>query len=223
MISIKKILLILFLALFNSIAAQTQELPSDFKLRNRLLLSPTEVALADSLPPAVKRNLLPEKMSFVERGIWGENGVFRSIGLASPLTSEVRKSELNLRRTMLTVHQVGGFVTLGLMGTAAYFGQKVLDGNYSARYNHFTFVYATLGSYTVTGLLSVLSPPPLIRRDEFSTTTIHKTLAWLHFAGMVVTPILARGRLTPEREHIHQVSAYVTTAIFAAALIVITL
>ncbi len=219
----KRNLLIIFLALLNSIAAQTQELPSDFKLRNRLLMSPAEMAFADSLPPVVKRNLLPQKMSFVERGIWGENGVLRSIGVASPLTPEARKCELNVRRIMLTVHQVGGFVTLGLMGTAAYFGQKVIDGDRSARYNHFTFVYATLGSYATTGALSVLSPPPLIRRDEFSTTTIHKTLAWLHFAGMVVTPLLARGRLTPERERIHQVSAYVTTAIFATSLLVITL
>jgi hypothetical protein len=79
----------------------------------------------------------------------------------------------------------------------------------------------------VTGLLSVLSPPPLIRRDETSTTTIHKTLAWVHAAGMILTPILGlainkRGTSISDKAHYHQIAAYITTAVFAASMIIIT-
>ncbi len=204
-------------------AAEAQEISSQFDLRNQFVAAYEEPPMNDSITQAPKRSLLPNNMSIMEKGMWGENGILRGIGLAPPLAPESRKWELSLRRTMLTVHQVGGFITLALMGTAAYYGQRVIDGRRELRKNHFTFVYATLGSYSATAALSVLSPPPSIRRDEISTTTIHKTLAWVHFAGMVITPILAKGRLTPEREHIHQVSAYITTAVFATSLIVITL
>lgn len=193
---------------------------------NGQVLFPENSVNIDSLRPSLKRKLLPDNMSFMEKGLWGETGIFRGLGIASPLTPEVRKSELALRRTMLTVHQIGGFVTLGLMGTAVYFGQKIIDGRDDLRGAHQTFVLATIISYSATGLLAVLSPPPFIRRDEFSTTTLHKTLAWVHFAGMIVTPILGNmiGRHADysQRARIHQISAYITTATLAASLIIIT-
>jgi hypothetical protein len=175
-----------------------------------------------------KPKLLPDNMSFMEKGLWGESGFLRGIGIASPLTPEVRKSELALRRTMLSIHQIGGFVTLGLMVTTVYYGQKYLNyGQRSDRDMHQTFVLATIISYSATALLSVLSPPPMIRRDEVSTTTIHKTLAWVHVAGMILTPILGaaisrKGASYYEQAHFHQVSAYITTAVFAASMIVVT-
>ncbi len=180
----------------------------------------------DPLHTLAKRSLLPEHMSLMERGLWGESGLLRAVGIASPLTPDVRKGELTLRRTMLSVHQIGGFVTLGLMGTTVYYGQQVLNGRYDLLPRHKTFVAATIVSYSLTALMAVLSPPPLIRRDEVSTTTIHKTLAWVHFAGMIATPII--GRLIHNSTdyyrtaHFHQASAYITTAALAASLIVIT-
>jgi hypothetical protein len=164
-------------------------------------------------------------MSFLEHDLWDEDGFLRKIGIAGSLNTESRKEELTARRTMLTMHQIGGFVTLGLMGTAAYAGQMALDGKRSFRNVHQTFVTATIATYSATALLAALSPPPLIRRDEVSTTTIHKTLAWIHFAGMIVTPILGSTitrRSPPARAHVHQISAYITTATFAASMIVIT-
>jgi len=194
-----------------------------------------ELSLPDTTegaPSHPKPKLLPDNMSLMERSLWGEGGIIRTIGFSSPLTPEVRKSELALRRAMLTIHQIGGFVTLGLMVTAAYYGQKYLNLSRSSDRNmHQTFVTATIASYSLTGLLAILSPPPLIRRDETSTTTIHKTLAWVHFAGMIVTPII--GTMIRKRSghyaytdlstaHFHQVSAYITTGVFAASLIVVT-
>jgi len=191
-----------------------------------------ETSPARTLPARSTAHLLPENMSLMERGLWGESGFFRWVGIAGDLTPESRKSELSARRTMLTMHQIGGFVTLGLMGATVYYGQRYL--NYSDRTDlnhHKQFVTYTIISYSLTGLLAIISPPPLIRRGETSTTTIHKTLAWVHVAGMILTPIV--GSMIRKRSgkysyddlataHFHQVSAYVTTGVFAASLIVIT-
>jgi hypothetical protein len=192
---------------------------------------------SDSLPPPPKPRLLPPNMSFMEKGLWGENGILRSTGIASPLTPHVRMSELRLRRAMLTTHQIGGFLTLASMIAAVYYGQKSLTDPNSGQRNdpyrkpHQLFVTTTIGLYSATGLLAVLSPPPLIRRDEFSTITIHKTLAWIHFLGMVVTPILGStilkrgpiGRYVDlNQARFHQITAYVTVSALAASMIVVT-
>jgi hypothetical protein len=182
-------------------------------------------ASVDSLPRIATHRLLPENMSLMERGMWGEHGILRGVGIASPLTPEVRKGELGLRRTMLSMHQIGGFVTLGFMFGAVYAGQRVIDGNRNFRQVHQTFVTGTILSYGTTAMLAILSPPPTIRRDEVSTTTIHKTLAWIHFAGMILTPILGASihRNSPVKaERFHQISAYATTAAFTASMIIVT-
>ncbi|MGE5499755.1 MAG: hypothetical protein ACM3Q2_16915 [Syntrophothermus sp.] len=178
-------------------------------------------------PVETKPQLLPDKISFMEKFLWGENGFFRKTGITSPLAPESRKNELQARRTMLTAHQIGGFTTLGLMLASCYYGQKIIDGHNNFRGTHQAFVTATIASYSITGLLSVLSPPPLIRRDEESTTSIHKTLAWVHFAGMIATPILGnmiggRRNFNIDRAHVHQIAAYATTVVFTAAMVVMT-
>ena len=204
-----------------------EEIPSQFDLGNQFFNESGDSPTADSAMPSPKQRLMPNNLSIMEKALWGENGALRSIGLVSPLTPEERRSELSLRRTMLTTHQIGGFVTLGLMVSAAYFGQKIIDGHREYRRNHQVFVTATIISYSATGLLAILSPPPLIRRDEISTTTIHKTLAWVHVAGMILTPILGgmikrRSASSMQTERFHQIAAYVTTATFAASMIVVT-
>jgi hypothetical protein len=177
---------------------------------------------------AFKPKLLPDNMSFMEKFFWDDNGFMRKTGIAGPLNAESRQKELQARRTMLSVHQITGLATLGLMLTADYYGQQVLNGRYNLSGTHKTFVAFTIGMYSITALLAVLSPPPMIRRsDEVSTVTIHKTLAWLHFAGMILTPIIGKmivkhRALNINTAHFHQISAYITTAIFAASVIVLT-
>ena len=177
---------------------------------------------------AFKPKLLPDHMSFMEKFLWDDNGFMRKIGIAGPLNAETRQHELQARRTMLSIHQITGLATLGFMVTADYFGQKVLNGRIDLSGTHKTFVALTIGSYAITGLLAILSPPPMIRREnETSTTSIHKTLAWIHFAGMILTPILGRmvvhhRILNISKGHFHQISAYLTTAVFAASVIVLT-
>jgi hypothetical protein len=189
----------------------------------------------DTLMVEEKPKLLPDNISFGEKIFWGENGFFRSVGIASPLTPEVRRHELQVRRTMLTAHQIGGFLALAAMIGTAWTGQRTLDlpQNKNLRTAHQKFIVATISTYTITGLLSILSPPPSIRRDDMGTTTIHKLLAWIHVAGMILTPIIgstvsqrsnnkALG-INIDKAHFHQYAGYLTTAVFAASMIVITL
>ncbi len=191
------------------------------------------VFLQDSAARSSTARLLPKNISFGEQLMWGENGVMRSVGIVPALSPQERKYELSLRRTMLTTHQIGGFITLGLMASTAYYGQQVLNENrdpihrHELLRTHKTLIGATILSYTATGLLSVLSPPPQIRRDENSTTTLHKTLAWVHVAGMILTPIIGQaikhsGVNYDTVARYHQIAGYVTTATFATSLIVIT-
>ena len=188
----------------------------------------------DTLVQEEKPKLLPDKISFGEKIFWGESGVFRGLGIASPLTPEVRKHELTVRRAMLTMHQIGGFLALASMIGTAWTGQRTIDlpKNRALRNDHQKMILATVITYSLTASLSILSPPPLIRRDEGGTTSIHKTLAWFHVAGMILTPILGsmvsqRGTkgslgINVDKAHFHQYAGYITTAIFAASMIVIT-
>ena len=208
---------------------QAQEFAYQPSLRDQLLCGSVGSPL-DSISQPARHILIPANASFMEKYLWDEDGLFRKMGLASPLTPEARKSELKVRRTMLTAHLIGGFVTLGSMITTCYYGQKMINDGGKLRSNlsnHQLFLTITIASYSATGLLAVLSPPPMIRRDEISTTTIHKTLAWVHFLGMVVTPIIGasinRHATTSQRAHFHQAAGYITTAALAASLIVITL
>jgi hypothetical protein len=73
-----------------------------------------------------------------------------------------------------------------------------------------------------------MSPPPLIKRDDKgSSLTIHKTLAWIHGAGMIATAILGR-RVRESTTHynrlkkIHMGVAITTFTALASAMIVIT-
>jgi hypothetical protein len=224
------ILFFCFIMVMEFLNAQNSESQTD-----TIVTAPVQskVFLQDSASRSSNARLLPKNISFGEQLMWGENGMMRSIGIVPELSPQERKFELSLRRTMLTTHQIGGFITLGLMASTAYYGQQVLNENQdpSRRHQllrtHKALIGATIISYTATGLLSVLSPPPLIRRDENSTTTLHKTLAWVHVAGMILTPIIGQtikhsGANYDQVARFHQIAGYVTTATFATSLIVIT-
>jgi hypothetical protein len=162
--------------------------------------------------------------------MWGEHGLMRLIG-AYPLTEDSREREIRLRRTMLTAHEVGGFLTLASMIATVTFGQMTLNGREDLGETHETLAGVTIGSYFLTAALSLMSPPPMVRRKEWNTISIHKGLALVHFTGMVLTPLLAdgiageggnQGRIDRDKARVHQVSGYITTAAFATAMLVVT-
>jgi hypothetical protein len=167
--------------------------------------------------------LLPAHLSPLKKVLWGQKGFFRMTGMA-PLDPLHREKELKLRRKMLVIHQVLGLTTLAGFIAADYTGQKTLDGNHKFASPHKKIVGATIGTYFATALFALLAPPPIITRKGWSNIKAHKTLAYLHFAGMILTPILAphlAGKDYGSQGRFHQVSAYVTTALYASAIIVL--
>ena len=62
------------------------------------------------------QSLLPNRMIFTQRALWGNNGLLRKAGLF-PLNIEQREKELKLRRSMLKIHQIIGYLTLAGMVT----------------------------------------------------------------------------------------------------------
>jgi hypothetical protein len=178
------------------------------------------------------RRLLPEDMSWMEKFLWGVNGIFRS----GKLTPQKRMGELSLRRTMLTWHQRLGIATWFLMGATVLAGQLTLNGNRKYRNWHQPLADATIIGYSATALLAVLSPPPLVRRSgEHDTIFWHKLLAFVHAVGMIALPFLANGiisrsrfngirgleRFNNARARAHQVTAYITYTAFTASIITI--
>jgi hypothetical protein len=175
----------------------------------------------------------------METILWGEHGLLRTTGIA-PLTPSARMSELRFRRTMLTAHQIGGFVTLGLLVPTLILGQRNIQNWNDAMMGvkpldrqlnrtHRTLAEITFGTYLATAAMAIFSPPPIIRRNEASTITTHKILAWIHFTGMIATPILAvlaaHAKTADQAKTLrtaHEITAYTTAAALATAMIVIT-
>jgi hypothetical protein len=172
------------------------------------------------------QQLLPEKMGFVKKAFWGEHGLMRTLKI-SPLTAEGRQKELRVRHTMLKVHQFMGIATVAGMLTTIYYGQQIKSGNYKFIKRKDVAAGITVSCYTITGLMQLLAPPPLIIRKStggWSSIKVHRTLAYVHFTGMMVTPLLGIYLHNHGYDLItyHQVSAYVTTAALATAMIVMT-
>lgn len=175
--------------------------------------------------PTEELPLLPQNISLVEKFFWGKDGLFRSVGITSELTPEQRQKELEWRRTFLTIHQTTGLVSWGLMAGAVIAGQMWLDGKMDSPTWHKRLLYATIGTYSLTGLLAIVTPPPFERRNEFSSISFHKLAAWLHIAGMIATPILGKA-INESNDYyksarIHQTMGYITFSVYSAAMLAI--
>ena len=127
--------------------------------------------------------LLPERMVFTQKLLWGEKGLLRTTGIA-PLTKEQRQKELNLRRTMLTTHQVLGYATLAAMVAQGIIGGKLYNGDFELYQLHKDMATVVNIGYFTTAGLSLFTPPPLINKKikGFSSIKAHKTLATIHFS-----------------------------------------
>jgi hypothetical protein len=170
--------------------------------------------------------LLPDHMLITQQLLWGKKGLVRLITVA-PLTIEGRSQELKVRRTMLKLHQVSGFVTLvgfvaqGIIGSQLY---NAKGADYSRlRSLHEGMATAVNVAYATTALLSFTSPPPAVGlRRGLNSVKLHKYLAIVHLAGMIVTNILAKkisddATLRPY----HRAVAYTTFGAFATAIVVL--
>ena len=179
--------------------------------------------LTDSLPPT---QLLPDHMLLSQRLFWGKKGLLRLTNVA-PLTLAGREKELNVRRTMLSLHQIGGFVTLagfvaqGIIGSQLYRAQ-------GADYTRLRDLHAGVGlattiAYGTSTLLSLTTPPATVgRRRGLSTIKLHKYLAVVHLAGMIATNVLAsKIREDFSLKPYHRAAAYTTFGAYAVSILVL--
>ena len=175
--------------------------------------------------------LLPDKMLFTQRFLWGENGLLRRSELA-PLSPIQRSREIELRRKMLVTHQVLGYVTLASMIAQGIIGGKLYncDNCNSREYNQIKNAHETMAavvnvSYFSGAALSLFAPPPLINRTEkgLSSARAHKWLASIHFSAMVATNLLADGASESQTgRNLHRIAAYSAFGSFATATLVLT-
>lgn len=168
--------------------------------------------------------LLPKKMLFTQRFLWGEKGVLRQTKLA-PLTPMQRSREIELRRKMLIAHQALGYVTLASMIAQGIIGGKLYNGDTSLKDAHETMAaVVNIGYFTGAGL-SLFAPPPLINRTEkgLSSARAHKWLASIHFSAMVATNLLAESTDDSRTaKDLHRIAAYTAFGSFATATLVLT-
>lgn len=143
--------------------------------------------------------------------------------------------ELSQRRSMLQLHQLGGFATVGAMVATAVVGQlnyndKYGGGGYSGRYivTHRWLGIGTTALFAATGLLAVLAPSPLPKESRLDTVTLHKVAMVVAAAGIVAQIIL--GPITASKEGqpsqrdfalAHQVIGYTTLAATATGFAVL--
>ena len=163
--------------------------------------------------------LLPEKMLFTQRMLWGEKGLLRTTGLA-PLTREQRVRELQLRKSMLTAHQVIGYATLAGMVAQGIIGGQLYNGDYSLRQTHKTLGNVVTATYFTGAALSLFTPPPLVsaRIEGISGARAHKWLATVHLSAMIATQYYKN-----RDRDLHKASAYIAVGAFAAATLVLQL
>ncbi|MEB3327844.1 MAG: hypothetical protein VKQ33_01285 [Candidatus Sericytochromatia bacterium] len=130
---------------------------------------------------------------------------------------------LGIRRQQLGLHQGLALGTLGMMAVTATLGYASTHNPAAAvdlRGLHLAAAGLTTGLYVATGTLAFTTPPPLPGASRpFSGIEVHRTLAWLHMAGMAGTVglglanVLNPGQLTPP----HGLASYATLGLMATS------
>ena len=170
-----------------------------------------------------KPSLLPEKMIFSQRILWGEKGLLRKTGIMK-LSLENREKELVVRERMLKAHQIIGYITFAGMIYQGILGGKLYNGDYSVYDTHKKLGNIVTASYFTGAALSLFSPPPLVNRKKegLNNIRLHKILANVHVPAMVITNIYADKQYEKKSyKEIHKVSAYTAVASYTLAMVTI--
>ena len=167
--------------------------------------------------------IAPKKMLFTQQLIWGEKGIFKNrYGNTQDLV-ERRKIDLRIRRKMLQIHQIGGFVTLGGMLAQGIVGSQLYNGSYKLKQTHEALGAAVNLTYGLTAINALFTPPSTFKRDKKLTSIrLHKWLAIAHMSGMIATNILGTQiENNPSLKPYHRAAAYTSFVSLAAAMVVI--
>jgi hypothetical protein len=144
--------------------------------------------------------------------------------------------QLGRRRTMLQLHQLGGYATMATLTAAVVLGQvnyldKYGGGGDTGRWMtpHAIAAYTAAGIFTATGLLALFAPSPLEKPSRVDTVTLHKIAMAVATAGMVAQVVL--GPITGSKEGqlsqrdfalAHQIVGYTTLVATYTGFLVLT-
>jgi hypothetical protein len=167
--------------------------------------------------------IAPTNMLFTQKLVWGTNGIFKNRygSIEDPI--ERRKIDLRIRRKMLQIHQIGGFVTLGGMIAQGIVGSQLYNGSYKLKQTHEALGAAVNLTYGLTAINALFTPPSTFKRDKKLTSIrLHKWLAIVHMSGMLATNILASQiENNTALKPYHRAAAYTSFISLAAAMVVI--
>jgi hypothetical protein len=195
---------------------------------------------AQDLPPSVSPKTAPEATAPEDVDLLPPEKA------PDAATLEQRKEindKIRRRRTMLQLHQLGGFATLASLTVAVTLGQldyldKYAGGGDSGRWitPHAIAAYSAAAIFTGTALLAVLAPNPTEKPLRLDTATLHKTamsIAALGYVSQIVLGILSArsegAQVSPaarlrQRDFAlaHQIVGYATFAAAAGGFLVLT-
>jgi len=156
------------------------------RLKIILFIVLTSIVFTNDLDNYTISDSLPSNMPFAKNILWGQKGVIRKMNLAP----KSRVKELQLRSEMLQLHQKLGLLNLGLMGTQMYLGKKMYNEEHRDYGNvHRYLGYTSFSIYMTTAGLQFFAPPAFRYTKGYSSMKVHKYLSYIHFIGMVLTPI----------------------------------
>jgi hypothetical protein len=152
----------------------------------------------------------------------------QDLGFPPDLTRENAEAQARLdkRSRMLKIHQRLGLITLiPMLATVLTSNGATRHGSTSQRNLHGALGLVTAGLY-ITSASFAIRAPNIPGTPVRGPIRLHKALAWVHGAGMILTPILgamARAQLDRgEKVHgiasAHSAVADVTVAAYAAAI-----
>jgi len=146
--------------------------------------------------------------------------------------SAQEQAKLDRRTHMLTIHQRLGLVTAGALAATVITGSFVGEDSTSpsTRDLHAALGSATAGLYFTTAYFAIRAPK-ISGAKTRGPIRLHKTLAWIHGPGMILTPVLGalafeqrrRGQEVHGIASAHAPVAYVTALAYGAAILSVSL
>jgi hypothetical protein len=155
------------------------------------------------------------------------------LGFSSSQTqgSAADQARLNKRTHMLKVHQTLGLIDVAPMvaTVATSFGAGGRSTSTSDRWAHMALGSTTADLYFTSAYFAIFAPK-IPGTQTRGGIRLHKTLAWIHGPGMIITPILGAiafdQKSKGERVHgiasAHGPVAIVTAAAYGAAILSLT-
>ncbi|VBB47132.1 conserved membrane hypothetical protein [uncultured Paludibacter sp.] len=151
----------------------------------------SEAAYVDTNIKSDSVQLLPEHYLITQRLLWGEKGLMRNFD-SFKLSETARDKEMDIRNTMINIHQYLGYATLISMVGNGIVGQKLYSGNRNVKDLHEGFAATTNVLYFSTATFSLFAPPPMKDRESgFTRLNIHKALSIIHLSSMIATNVLS--------------------------------